>query len=455
MSVLDDMVERKASQTRDFLLLLLLFVAFRLGSVLFFRPGGYVRDYSDLIFYQSRASWQDFGFLPYRDYWSEYPPLFGWLTVGIDRIARLIPAWDDQRLWFASILGLLTVAAETLTLVALYRLARRIHGDGALRVAWLYAFLFLPVYLLGGWYDALPVATIMGGLALLVSGLVIGPLLAGLLIGLGGALKLVPLALLAVVPLALVRWRDRLIAWGSALVVCFGVYLIAYLTGPTMTVASLRSQMFRSGSTLYAWAAGYHRIAGLIGDQFDPAAKMSLYEPRSPAGPGTGDLRGGRVGAVDRGVAAGAAAAGCPQRGRLCRFDLCASRAILSGLESPVRALFTAFLVLLWPGPRGVFYALALTALCLAEHPVYANLIGFGKQTTLLLVIICARTALLIAIALDLGLALFQPMSRVRWASLGLAALSVVTLLAAAPMFAGATQPNTGRRARFGSSRST
>ena len=105
----------------------------------FFRPGGYIRDYSDLIFYQSRASWQDFGFLPYRDYWSEYPPLFAWLTVGIDRIARLIPAWEDQRLWFAALFGLLTVAAESLTLVALYRLARRIYGDGALRVAWLYA----------------------------------------------------------------------------------------------------------------------------------------------------------------------------------------------------------------------------------------------------------------------------------------------------------------------------
>jgi len=162
----DTMTERQENPSRDFLLLLTLFVAFRLGSVLFFRPGGHVRDYSDLIFYQNRASWQDFGFLPYRDYWSEYPPLFAWLTVGIDRIARLIPAWDDQRLWFAALFGLVTVAAETLTLVALYRLARRIYGDGALRVAWLYALLFLPVYLLGGWYDALPVATIMGGLAL-------------------------------------------------------------------------------------------------------------------------------------------------------------------------------------------------------------------------------------------------------------------------------------------------
>ncbi len=134
-----NVAERKGKPSHDFLLLLILFVAFRLGTVFFFRPGGYIRDYSDLIYYQSRASWQDFGFLPYRDYWSDYPPLFAWLTVGIDRIARLIPAWEDQRLWFAVIFGLLTVAAESLTLVALYRLARRIHGDGALRVVWLYA----------------------------------------------------------------------------------------------------------------------------------------------------------------------------------------------------------------------------------------------------------------------------------------------------------------------------
>ncbi len=45
------------------------------------------------------------------------------------------------------------------------------------------------------------------------------PRLAGALIRAGGALKLVPLALLAVVPLTLARWRDRLSAWGSALAV--------------------------------------------------------------------------------------------------------------------------------------------------------------------------------------------------------------------------------------------
>jgi len=429
--------EHKENPSRDFLLLLILFVAFRLGAVFFFRPGGYIRDYSDLIFYQSRASWQDFGFLPYRDYWSEYPPLFAWLTVGIDRIARLIPVWDDQRLWFAAIFGLVTVTAETLTLVALYRLARRMYGDGALRVAWIYAALFLPVYLLGGWYDALPVATIMGGLAIMVSGVAAAPLLAGLVIGLGGALKLVPLALLAVVPLALARWRDRLITWGCALAVTAGAYVVAYLNGPVMTRASVRSLADRSGwSTLYAWAEGLHRIGAVAGDVFDPAADMSLYQPRLPQG-----LVLAIFAAIGLALWIAAWRSEKPPQSvrRVVGFAALTYALLLLYYPAwnPQYALYLLpFLILLWPSLRGVFYALALTALCLAEHPVYANLIGPNQQRTLLLVIICARTVLLIAIALDLGFTLFRPSGRARWLPVGLAAMAVLGLLAAAPAFA-------------------
>ncbi len=56
---------------------------------------------------------------------------------------------------------------------------------------------------------------------------------------------------------------------------------------------------------------------------------------------------------------------------------------------NPQYALYLLpFLILLWPSLRGVSYALALTVLCLAEHPVYVNLIGIGQQPTLLLIII-------------------------------------------------------------------
>ena len=159
---------------------------------------------------------------------------------------------------------------------------------------------------------------------------------------------------------------------------------------------------------------------------------------------------------MDRGVAAGAAAAVSPQRGWLCRLTY-ALLVLYYPAWNPQYALYLLpFLILIWPGLRGVFYALALTFLCLAEHPTYANLIGLGQQTTLLLVIICARTALLIAIALDLGLALFRPMSRVRWLPLGLAAISVVRSAGGcADVSRGDMQPNAGRPARFGPWRST
>ena len=174
----------------------------------------------------------------------------------------------------------------------------------------------------------------------------------------------------------------------------------------------------------------------MVGDAFDPAADMSLYQPRLPQG-----LILAIFAAI--GLALWIAAwrrERPPQAARSVVGFAALTYALLVlyyPAWNPQYALYLLpFLVLLWPSPRGVFYALALTALCLAEHPTYANLIGLGQQPTLLLVIICARTALLLAIALDLGLALFRPLSRARWAPLGLAAIAVVTLLAAAPMFA-------------------
>ena len=60
---------------------------------------------------------------------------------------------------------------------------------------------------------------------------------------------------------ALARWRDRWVTWGSALGVTAAAYAIAYLNGPVMTMTSIRSLADRSGwSTLYAWAEGLHRI---------------------------------------------------------------------------------------------------------------------------------------------------------------------------------------------------
>ena len=439
-------IKQRLTDHADFLLLFGLFLTFRLSTVWLLRPGGYIRDYSDLIYYQGRASWQDFGLLPYRDYWSEYPPLFAWLTVWIDRLSRHIPLWEDERLWYAVPFGLIMVGAESTTFLALYWLARRLYGQRALRVSWLYAGLFLPVYLLGGWFDALPVATILVGLALAVAqphwG---GALLFGLITGLGGLLKLVPLALGAVLPLATKRIGVWALGLATACLVMLLGYGVAYVQGPVMTLASLRSLSERSGwSTLYAWSNGYTRLGKVLGDVFDPTVDMHLYHSWYPE-------RLVWLGWLLIGLLAFAVAlrqAPPPQSARRLIFFSALTYTILLVAYpawNPQYGLYLLpFLILLWPGARGVIYALLLSALILVEHPIYHNLLGPGYAPAyadlveadykqLFLFIIVVRTLLLTVIGVNLALHLYWPQVRARWLPLATAGCTVLALLWSTP----------------------
>lgn len=438
----------QAIQHSDFLLLLTLFVFFRFASVVFFRPGGYTRDYTDLIFYQGRASWQDFGLLPYRDYWSEYPPLFTWFSLWIDQLSRRIPLWEDERLWYAVLFGICTVLAETVTLVCLYRLARRLYGEGALRVAWVYAGLFLPVYFLGGWYDALPVATIFLGLLWLVEWPgPVGALAAGLALGVGGAFKLVPLAVLAAVPLVVPRWLPRLVTGVAALAVVAATYIWAYLHGPTMTLASIRSLVERTGwSTLYAWVNGYTRLGKVLGDVFDPNARIAQYEPVYPESLVLAVWLA--LGATVLFILWRRKPAPHPPRTGVAFTALTYLILLLSySAWNPQYALYLLpFMALLWPNGRGVGYALALMFLTLLEHPVYHNLIGPDyapiyrrlidvDYRQLFLAIIVARTIVLVALGIDLMGELFPGWQRLRRLAVAVTATAILAILLLMPQF--------------------
>ncbi len=431
----------------DFLLLLTTFISFRLAAVWFQRPGGYIRDYSDLIFYRSRASWQEFGFLPYRDYWSEYPPLFAWFSVWIDNLARRFPVWEDERFWYAAFFGAAMVAAETITFVCLYWLARRLWGERGLRVAWLYAGLFLPVYMLSGWYDALPVMTVFVALTLLLTvRSAWGMALAGLLAGVGGALKLVPLAILAVTPLVTRRWREVILAALVALLVVAGVYALAYANSPTMTAASLRSLLDRTGwSTLYALADGFTRLGKVVGDPFDPASEVGQYVPHLPQRLiwlGWLALGAGLLWLARRRQSP-------PQDAwRVVSFAALTYAILLLAYPAwnPQYALYLLpFLLLIWPGWRGLTYALLLSGFVLLEHPVYFNLIGPNyppatqqllglDPTRLLWLIVTLRTLVLAAIAVDLGWLLLRPTAR-RLAPVLVALATIPVLLWFTPDF--------------------
>ncbi|MFB0546588.1 MAG: hypothetical protein ACETWB_06735, partial [Anaerolineae bacterium] len=102
----------------DFILLLVLFATFRLLATLFFRPGGFIRDYSEYIPYLGGAGLSDRGLYPFVNYWWEYPPLFPWLAVAIYRLSAVIPPWlEEPRLWFNALLGLALLVFEVVAFV--------------------------------------------------------------------------------------------------------------------------------------------------------------------------------------------------------------------------------------------------------------------------------------------------------------------------------------------------
>ena len=59
---------------REFVLILVLAVAFRLLAVLVFRPGGYLGEMSDFGFYRLLLGFTSQGYYPLVDFWVEYPP---------------------------------------------------------------------------------------------------------------------------------------------------------------------------------------------------------------------------------------------------------------------------------------------------------------------------------------------------------------------------------------------
>jgi hypothetical protein len=184
------------SPRREFALILTLFVAFRVMTLLAFRPGGQVLDFSDFYWYREFAELTRQGYTPYINLWTTYPPLFPFLMIGLWRISTLLPPWEFPNLWFSLLLGGTFLLFETGNLVLIYAIARRLSDrQQALRSAWFYTVLFTPVYTLTGWFESYPLFFFLLSLYLLLCG---RPVWSALTTGVGFMIKLIPLILLPV-----------------------------------------------------------------------------------------------------------------------------------------------------------------------------------------------------------------------------------------------------------------
>jgi hypothetical protein len=105
-------------------LLLALFVALRLMMLATF-PADNLTLFGDYPYYYELAAFCEQGALPYIHYWSEYPPLFPFLSVGLYRLSVLLGGGYHI---YVTLLGLVMLGADTGNLLLVLRLAERLYS---------------------------------------------------------------------------------------------------------------------------------------------------------------------------------------------------------------------------------------------------------------------------------------------------------------------------------------
>lgn len=249
-----------------FLLLLFLFVSFRLLALLLLRPGGFLADASDVDFYYTWGLLMSMGYRTFDTLWTAYPPLFPQLMLSIFEWSSRVPPWVEPRLAFHTLFGAIILLFDAGNLALLYSLANQLSHEqkgtssprpnlqspisnlqSPLLPPLLYALLFTPLYTALGWFEAMPLFFMLLGLDLLlrrpapspfaveekalggateefstVVPLAVPPLSEGRLgggwlfsavaVALGFLIKLTPLLLL---PIA-VRWLGARLSWRAA-----------------------------------------------------------------------------------------------------------------------------------------------------------------------------------------------------------------------------------------------
>ncbi len=275
----------------DLAVIMLAMLMMRLLSIITLRVGGYIAETGpDSAYHFQLGRLAAGGAYPFLNYWVEYPPFFPWLSVLAYRLAALMPGWIDQRFWFNLALHGLIIPFDLANVALIYYLAKRVNGEAlAIKSAWLYAVLFVPLFVVLGWFESIALFFLLLALWAILSD---RPILAGFALGLGILVKPY-VALIGAVALLIYfsrmtlaqGWRPplgqlvKLIAAGAiTLVLGLLPFLVA---APQMVLAHLDTLL-----TLPGWSSPYALIDGVIkhvdpqvADRFDLSLAASPLVP--------------------------------------------------------------------------------------------------------------------------------------------------------------------------------
>ncbi len=207
---------------------------------------------------------------PYLNYWSEYPPVFPFLSEVLFRLA------GGQAHLYTYFLIFILSLADAANLFLFTRLARRLWPEQPAFyriIAYLILLLSLPYT---WWYfDSLAILPMLLGLTYLLDQ---KPFKSGLFFGLGIAIKLFPV-LGIVAAWRSMKWRKILLLASGAAAVVLIPYIVLGLVSPTFTLASLRTQGSKGAwDTVWALIDGFYGsgLFGPIYERLDPSTATIL-----------------------------------------------------------------------------------------------------------------------------------------------------------------------------------
>jgi len=248
-----------AARHGEFALILALFLLMRWMLALWVKP--WVSEFEMSHF--PRMALSEWGVLPFVHYWLEYPPVFPYVALLAYKAAALFTgsplAGQAQaascEYLFGTVLRMTFMLVDGANLVLIYLLALRVHGKRrAIRLCWVYACLFTPLFVALGFFDGFVLFWMLLGVWCAVQqrgGL------CGAALGIGAMAKFVPIALLpaALKYLGTGGRRAQCVAWF--------VLVCAFVLAPfTWVRPDLMRAGFESSARRMPWGTVWAMMAG-------------------------------------------------------------------------------------------------------------------------------------------------------------------------------------------------
>jgi hypothetical protein len=236
----------------DFQLLVILFVAFRV-TLFFAYPSLLLTDGEygigrggDRLYHYNLSSLADQELYPFRDWWSEFPPLFYLTTTGIYEFLGEGASYQN----WALVMMVIMVLSEVGVLVMVRNIGVRLHGEATgMALAWIYALMAAPTIHMWWNFDSWVAFFTLGAIWLLIRQ---QHTRSALMVAIGAFTKFISLLLFGV----LIRFyspRRAILSIAIALGAFVIAYLPLFLVNAEFSIISLTSQ-FGKPSYQTIWA---------------------------------------------------------------------------------------------------------------------------------------------------------------------------------------------------------